>query len=226
MSSKRSGDTDEPGLPAPAGDVAASKLGVYATGHHRKSKLEKEREAALLKQQQAEQDAAKAYEDFVASFDADVDDRNATNGAQQQQHQRSARASGKAFVRAGAAAAGPSTLYNPMKKAEELQKAAAASVAAPAAPAIPTAPRAMRSPAAMPTAPSAAAGAFLQDDDDDGASKVPVNRKKRDMDNFLEQLKRLFHLSVERSAACLSWSSRAKSNRSPWLLMFAVDKKH
>ncbi|KAK4054380.1 hypothetical protein OIO90_003613 [Microbotryomycetes sp. JL221] len=200
----------------PAGDVAASKLGVYATGHQRKSKLEKEREAALLKQQQAEQDAARAYEDFLASFDVDGDGHDDHGGPRQR---ASARAGGKSFVRAGASSAtGSATLYNPLKDAQEARKVAPSSApATPLGSAVPTAPRAMRQPPLPPPAATPAAtsvSAFMEDDDvsnacpyvelqsaskvdlesgeqdESAATRAPVGRKKRDMDNFLEQLKR------------------------------------
>lgn len=107
-----------------AQEVAAAKVAAFGLGTTRKSKHELEKERAALKQLKEDQEAAQAYEDFVASFDGG-----------EEQGGRGGRAAGKGFVRAGGGEG-----YNPLKDR--------APIAAPSTPAIPTGPRAMRPAAA------------------------------------------------------------------------------
>ncbi|KAK9899422.1 hypothetical protein P389DRAFT_194421 [Cystobasidium minutum MCA 4210] len=71
----------------PAEAVDTNKINFYTAGLQKKSKREREKEAAEAKRLKEEEDAAKAYREFVASFD----DPSESSGVR----------SHKTFVRAG-----------------------------------------------------------------------------------------------------------------------------
>lgn len=110
-----------------AADVSSAKLAHYAQGPARKTKHEKEKEAALAKERQAEEEAAAAYESFVASFGVDDDEEPGASGGGGGGRGRSA---GKGFVRAGGGEG-----YNPLKDQQKMQQQQ---------PQIPTGPKADR----------------------------------------------------------------------------------
>ncbi|CAD6568084.1 MAG: hypothetical protein CYPHOPRED_002316 [Cyphobasidiales sp. Tagirdzhanova-0007] len=84
-----------------AGDVDTNKVNAYAAGLQRKSKRDREKDTAEAKRLQEEEDAARAYKDFVASFEGPDDAPNADSGMP------SAPRGLKTFVRAGGS--GPAT---------------------------------------------------------------------------------------------------------------------
>lgn len=77
----------------------------------RRSKQERDHEAALKKEQQEAQEASKAYEDFVAAFGVEEEDGDA-NGRKGPGSSR-LRSVGKGFVRSKEAGEG---VYNPLAK--------------------------------------------------------------------------------------------------------------
>lgn len=79
--------------------LSIHKMASYNAQAPRKSKHEKEKEAAVKKAKEEEEEAARAYEDFVAAFDVE-------EGAQ--------KTKGKGFVRAGGEGK-----YNPLTEREE-----------------------------------------------------------------------------------------------------------
>ncbi|GAA94621.1 uncharacterized protein L969DRAFT_94591 [Mixia osmundae IAM 14324] len=120
--------------------VDKDKLTVFATGIHVKSKQQKEKEAAELKQKQEDEEAARAYLDFVEAFEG--------SGGNDKK-----RVQAPAFVRAGAA---------PSERPREVVRAPTASSSTTKRPAF---------------------------DEEDIAPSVAI-RKKRQMDSFLDELKR------------------------------------
>ncbi|OQR92989.1 hypothetical protein ACHHYP_03032 [Achlya hypogyna] len=137
----------------------------------KKTKFDKERELQERKKRIAEEEAAKVYESFVASFENE---------------------GGPSFVQAGAVAAvAPSRLTPPQVKFSTPQRAAAPQRAA--TPQRAAAPPPLRRPAATPTSANsskAKAFAFAMDDEDDAPPVVEVPKKKiREMDLFLQEIK-------------------------------------
>ena len=76
------------------------KLSQYAQGTVRKSKREKEKEAADAKRREEEEQAAKAYAEFIDAFDAD-DSGSARRGGKTTGFVRSSRDSGAAYTPIG-----------------------------------------------------------------------------------------------------------------------------
>jgi hypothetical protein len=72
-----------------------SKLSSFASGPQRKSKYQRDKEAAELKRKQEEEEAARAYAEFVDAFEGDASAAG-----------KGGRAGGKSFVRASGSSAG------------------------------------------------------------------------------------------------------------------------
>lgn len=136
-----------------ADEVAKAKAEQFAQGVQKKSRHEREQEAARKKQEEADAEAARAYADFVASFGGDDDEDSGRGNAASRDGPggaagRNFRTAGKGFVRAGGSEA-----YNPLKDRPAPNPPAAAP---------PSAPRAMR-----PTA-----AALLDDDEEEVISRL------------------------------------------------------
>jgi hypothetical protein len=80
--------------------VDDQKLSQYAQGTVKKSKREKEKEAAEAKRKMEEEHAAKAYAEFLDAFDAD-DNAPARRSAKSSSFVRSSRDSGAAYAPSG-----------------------------------------------------------------------------------------------------------------------------
>jgi hypothetical protein len=80
--------------------VDDQKLSQYAQGTVKKSKREKEREAAEAKRKMEEEHAAKAYAEFLDAFDAD-DNAPARRSAKSSAFVRSSRESGAVYAPSG-----------------------------------------------------------------------------------------------------------------------------
>lgn len=104
-------------------DVSSAKVGSFHAAPIRKSKQERERDAAVKKKREEDEDSSKAYEEFVAAFGVEAEDAGAGGRY---------RTAGKAFVRSKAMGEG---VYDPM--------AAMAAAAAAIPPPPPTAPSSM-----------------------------------------------------------------------------------
>ncbi|BGO92275.1 hypothetical protein NBRC10512v2_004539 [Rhodotorula toruloides] len=188
------GDSDDESPFKAAPEVAANKIARYS-GQPRKSKLEREKEAEAERQRKEEEEAARAYREFVEAFGGDEETGPSTGARPGSSRIKTV---GKGFVRAGGA-----EKYNPLARggaASAGPSSAPAMAGVPTGPRIPTGPRAMMQGA--PSAPAAPVGpaskarptaASLMGGDDEPEMPVkpgPLGRKKREGDNFLEQLKR------------------------------------
>ncbi|GAA6018262.1 hypothetical protein JCM10207_002890, partial [Rhodosporidiobolus poonsookiae] len=154
-------------------------------GHKKKSKWERDREAEAERARQEEQDAARAYDDFLATFGGDEEQGPSTSS--RPRVGAAPRPPGKGFVKAGG------EKYNPLadRPPPPPQPAPSswpppAAAGASAGPSIPTGPKAM-------TQQRPAAASFRGDDDEPDPTTKPTGppgRKKRAGADFLEQLKR------------------------------------
>ncbi|GAA5835915.1 hypothetical protein JCM11251_006601 [Rhodosporidiobolus azoricus] len=177
-------DSDEDASPfTAAADVAANKIARFE-GQKKKSKFELAREAEAEKARKEAEEAARAYQDFVATFGGEEEEGPST-GSRPRVGGGSARSAGKGFVKAGG-----EERYNPLAN-----RPPPPPPTAPSGPAIPTGPRVPSGPRAMygqPPARSTAASLMADDDEPDSLVKpsVTAGKKKREGANFLEQLKR------------------------------------
>ncbi|GAA5935501.1 uncharacterized protein JCM15063_001056 [Sporobolomyces koalae] len=192
---ERDSDEDDPSPFEAAPSLSAHKLARFtgALPHtHRKSKFERDKELELERAKQQEQEAAKAYTEFVEAFGGDEE-------TGPEHHRRTGISTGrgkgpsKGFVRAGG-----EEKYNPLATLDPTP-----STSKHPQPPPPTGPRGFSAPTgpkAMvpPTAPKSAGSkratalSFMQDDEPDPTPKSAslASKKKREGDNFLEQLKR------------------------------------
>ncbi|GAA5965537.1 hypothetical protein JCM21900_004153 [Sporobolomyces salmonicolor] len=183
---RRLAQEDEDDDPSPfeaAPDVAANKIARFE-GQKRKSKFERDREAEAERARKEAEEAARAYDDFVAAFGGEDEEGPSTGG---RPRVGSVRTSGKGFVRAGG-----EEKYNPL--AAMGTSGITASTSTSAAPSIPTGPKISTGPKATygRSAGRPTAMKLMDDDEPETASKplLPPSKKKREGDNFLEQLKR------------------------------------
>ncbi|BGP00344.1 U2-associated protein SR140 [Rhodotorula toruloides] len=188
------GDSDDESPFKAAPEVAANKIARYS-GQPRKSKLEREKEAEAERQRKEEEEAARAYREFVEAFGGEEETGPSTGVRPGVSRIKTL---GKGFVKAGGA-----EKYNPLAQggaASAGPSSAPTMAGVPTGPRIPTGPRAMMQSApsapAPPTGPASKArptAASLMGEDDEPETPVkpgPLGRKKREGDNFLEQLKR------------------------------------
>ncbi|KAL8276246.1 hypothetical protein RQP46_011363 [Phenoliferia psychrophenolica] len=153
-------------------EVDSRKLAVFNAHAPKKSKHERDKESQLKKAKEEEEEAAKAYEEFVEAFGGDEEPQGRGGHGGGGGAGKSSRSAAKGFVRAGGGG------YNPLKDREQVQPQ-------PAAP--PTGPSSTGARGSRPSAMS------LLDDDDEldvVVPKLPPGKKPRDMDKFLEELKR------------------------------------
>ncbi|BGP49087.1 hypothetical protein JCM10450v2_004966 [Rhodotorula kratochvilovae] len=178
------GDSDDDTSPwKPAPSVSASKIARFE-GVKRKSKFELEREAEHAREKAQQDEAARAYEEFVNAFGGE-EETGPSRGRRPAVGGGVGRTAGKGFVRAGG-----EEKYDPLKEMRDRAPPPPPPVApAPHAPQVPTGPRAAAQPGrqARPTAAT-----LMADDDEPETPKLagPPGRKKRAGDSFLEQLKR------------------------------------
>ncbi|GAA6060745.1 hypothetical protein JCM10212_003789 [Sporobolomyces blumeae] len=191
-------DDSSPFEAAPS--VSATKLARFtgAVPHTaRKSKFERERELEAERAKQQEEEAARAYNEFVEAFGGD-DEAGPSTGSTRGYATGRGRGPAKGFVRAGGA-----ERYNPLAdmpkpapppppppsgpKASTSFAGSAIPTGPRASTGVPTGPKAMTAPPKRPTAMS-----FLDDDEAEPVKKptAAAMKKKREGDNFLEQLKR------------------------------------
>ncbi|GAA6024665.1 hypothetical protein JCM11491_003458 [Sporobolomyces phaffii] len=190
-------DDDDPSPFEPAPVLSANKLARFtgALPHTtRKSKFERERELEQERARQQEDEAAKAYSEFVEAFgDGDGDEPNggSTRRGRDGGARPSARASGPArgFVRAGG-----DEKYVPTPGPSRPTPAAAPPPPPSATKSVLAGARGPTSGLKRPTAMS-----FMDDDEpapkpaggaSSGSAAGFMGKKKREGDNFLEQLKR------------------------------------
>ncbi|GAA5867123.1 hypothetical protein JCM8547_006246 [Rhodosporidiobolus lusitaniae] len=208
-------DEDEDPSPFEAApSVAANKIARFE-GVKKKSKFELAKEAEENKARQEAEDAAKAYRAFVEEFGGEEETGPSTGrrpavGTQRAPH--------KGFVKAGGG-----EKYNPLADLPPPSAFPPASTAstsssfsASAPPFVPTGPRGAAPPPSAPTGPKAsfsrrpAAASFMGDDDEPSpstkAAGPPGARKKREGDNFLEQLKRDQAAREERLKQKAGWT--------------------